>query len=179
MKFPQLPTELLKIKDDVIDAFYLNKTIPENINLLYAWLEDEGWDSFLSGPESLENIGFYVSLISDQLTESECRDYECLEDDEQLTDSIKITYTLNLLNNILENNDFLSIFSFQLSNTKLNKTVVIGAVIEMQGQLGPDVSWRGVYFNNKDFLKDLRNNKILVWQGDGLLNDEEILSLWT
>jgi hypothetical protein len=34
MKFPQLPTELLKIKDDVIDAFYLNKTYASGEHIL-------------------------------------------------------------------------------------------------------------------------------------------------
>lgn len=174
----QLPAEFFKIRDKVIDSVHSNNLLPESINLIYEWLETDGWDSLLSSPFSKEYVAIDINQIDYNLSENELRDYEGIEEDEQITDSLKVIYTRSLVNNIIENGDFLSIFSYQLSNPKSNEAIVLGAVIQIQGQAGPNVTWWGGYASDEDFLKNLQNNQVLVLEGSDHLSDEEILSLW-
>jgi len=173
-----LPIEIFEIRDHIVDSVYFNKPMPAEINLLYEWLESEGWDSLISGPDSMDYLAINTDSLNDQLTENECRDYEALEEDEPVTDLHKLSFTRSILEHISENNDCLSILTYRMNDYKLERAAIVGCVIYMQGQLDPDISWWGGYINDEVFLKELREKKLFVLQGDEFLSDEEILSLW-
>ena len=175
----QLPYELIDISAAIIDHINLGSALPNNLDQLENWLEQDGWD-LLIGDEGFIGYGLDLHHIANfRFYDSELRHEYELEDSMQITDAMRIQYGYGLIDRAIEENEgdvCPSVHCLELLNG--GDSAFIGCLIEIHGQGGPVPYWQGVYRTRDDFLKALRGKYIVMFDEIKNIKDEELLSLW-
>ena len=177
-KIPNLPTELHKARDEVIESVLNGEEWPESIESIYEWLAVDGWDAITSTPAK-EGMAINVNHFRDQMLNDEEFEYY-YGDDEEITDEKRIAYArmrmLERLNNGDDGDYFPSYSSYEMVRED-GKSAVIGCTIVIIPG-GPEPSWWGAYKTEEDFYKALISSEIIPFREIEDIPDAEILSYW-
>lgn len=176
---PQLPKELYKIRDAVIEVAYKNEEPSNDLELLQNWLENDGWDALVG---SSANETMAVDL--NQLAYTSFNDDEYvngwLGEEQQITDEMRVAHARMLIEKAGEGDDgYLcpSVYSVNITDES-GRTAVIACIMHMMGQGGPETSWWGVYKTHDDFLEDLMSAGLVPVEFIKNLTNSEVLSHW-
>jgi len=177
-KIPDLPPELHKARDEVVESVLKGKEWPESIESIYEWLAIDGWDAVTSTPAK-EGMAINVNHFRDQMLNDEEFDYY-YGDDEEITDEKRIAYArmrmLERLNNGDDGDYFPSYSSYEMVRED-GKSAVIGCTIVIIPG-GPEPSWWGAYKTEEDFYKAVFSSEIIPFREIEDIPDAEILSYW-
>lgn len=175
---PDLPEELHKVRDEVIESVYGDKETPDSIELIYEWLEFDGWAAVTSNPAK-EGMAINVQRFREtMLCDEELEDY--FGDEEKITDELRIKYARMRMQERLDGGDdgdyFPSYSSYEMVRDD-GKSAVIGCtIIIIPG--GPEPSWWDAYKTEQDFLEALKSCDLIPFGDIGDIPDAEILSYW-
>jgi hypothetical protein len=177
-KIPDLPAELHKARDEVIESVLKGEEWPESIESIYEWLAVDGWDAVTSTPAK-EGMAINVNHFRDQMLNDEEFEYY-YGDEEEITDEKRITYARMRMLNRLESGDdgdyYPSYSSYEMVRED-GKSAVIGCtMVIIPG--GPEPSWWGAYKTEDDFYKALVSAEIIPFREIKDIPDAEILSYW-
>jgi len=176
---PQLPKELYEARDAVIENTHKGLEPPKSLELIHQWLETEGWDALLGVIEN-ETMVVNIPRLADYAFNDEEYIAGWLEDEQIITDSMRIGHVRMLIKQAIENGDgweIPSICSFDIQRGD-GKTAVISCTIAPQGDDGPETSWWGVYKTHEDFLRDLKKAGLVPVDCIDDLTDTEVLKYW-
>lgn len=177
-KIPDLPTELHKARDEVIESVLKGKEWPKSIESIYEWLAVDGWNAVTSTPAK-EGMAINVDRFREQMLNDEEFEYY-YGDDEEITDKKRIAYARMRMSNRLDDGDdgdyFPSYSSYEMVRED-GKSAVIGCTIVIIPG-GPEPSWWGAYKNEEDFYKTLICADLIPFHEIKDLSDAEILSYW-
>ena len=177
-KIPNLPTELHKARDEVIESVLNDEEWPESIESIYEWLAVDGWDAVTSTPAK-EGMAINVNSFREGMLNDEEFEYY-YGDDEEITDEKRIAYArmrmLERLNNGDDGDYFPSYSSYEMVRED-GKSAVIGCTIVIIPG-GPEPSWWGAYKTEEDFYKALISSEIIPFREIEDIPDHEILSYW-
>ena len=177
-KIPDLPTELHKARDEVIESVLNGEEWPESIESIYEWLAVDGWDAVTSTPAK-EGMAINVNSFREGMLNDEEFGYY-YGDDEEITDEKRIAYArmrmLERLNNGDDGDYFPSYSSYEMVRED-GKSAVIGCTIVIIPG-GPEPSWWGAYKTEEDFYKALISSEIIPFREIEDIPDAEILSYW-
>ena len=178
MEIKSLPEHLQSIAEKVIAHIYSGSSIPEGIDELTDWFEDEGWDE-LVGAWSDEHIALKLQYLAEsKFNDSELVGYEDVEG--QVTDDLRLEFARKRINEAFESGDGYScpsVHTVQLVNEQ-DKTVFLGWLVEVHGQLGHSPTYYGIYADRDQFYQELRRDDFLFWHEKESLTDQQILKLW-
>jgi len=173
---PELPQNLWSIRDAAIDSI-INGTKAPNLQPIYDWLEDDGWDAIV-GAWSNEEMAIKLEDLAETAFDDEELAYDLDMDVKDITDEMRITRTRELINESLDDGyESPSVHSYKLL-PESDESPVIGCVMEIHGQGGAVADWWGVYKNHDDFIKSIRASGLILLSELDALTDEKILSLW-
>jgi len=175
----EFPKELVGINDAIVAHIHNGADMPDNLEQLEKWLEEDGWD-YLIGDEGLIGYGLDLYHLADfRFYDSELRyEYE-LDDSAEITDAMRVQYGNELIDRAIEDNEgdiCPSIHCLEISSG--NHSAFIGCLIEIHGQGGPVSYWQGAYKTQDEFLKAIRANHVVIFDEIKNIKDEEMLSLW-
>lgn len=177
-KIPELPENLHRARDEVIECVCSGKDDPESIGLLYEWLELDGWDAVTSNPAT-EGMAIDVQRFKETILNDDEFEY-CCGDEEEITDEARIKFARMRMEKCLNDGDdgdyFPSYSSYEMIRED-GKSAVIGCtIIIVPG--GPEPSWWGAFRTEKDFLDALRGSDLIPFGLIADIPDSEILSFW-
>lgn len=177
-KIPDLPNELHKARDEVIESVHTNTETPDCIELIYEWLELDGWDAVTSNPAK-EGMAINVQRFrEDMLNDGEFEYY--FGEDEEITDEKRITFARERMQQRLDEGDdgdyFPSYSSYEMVRGD-GKSALIGCTIVIIPG-GPEPSWWGAYKTEEDFLQSLKSCDLIPFGNIADIPDAEILSYW-
>jgi len=175
-----LPADLLPLLDEVVENFFNNQSLPENITELYDWFEDDGIDYLISTEATLPFVLNLVGVLQSFYDEEVALENEI--EVEQVTDKIRIAYARKEIQAACDferaSDDMLSVYCPAIKSTA-DKLVFLGCTAEEQGQNGMEIDWWGLYQSQNDFLEAIRNSECFVIDSEcDSISDERILSLW-
>ena len=177
-KIPDLPTELHKARDEVIESVLNGEDWPESIESIYEWLAVDGWDAVTSTPAK-EGMAINVNSFREGMLNDEEFEYY-YGDEEKISDEKRIAYgrmrMLERLNNGDDGDYFPSYSSYEMVRED-GKSAVIGCTIVIIPG-GPEPSWWGAYKTEEDFYKALISSEIIPFREIEDIPDAEILSYW-
>ena len=178
MEIKSLPEHLQSIAEKVIAHIYSGSSIPEGIDELTDWFEDEGWDE-LVGAWSDEHIALKLQYLAEsKFNDSELVGYEDVEG--QVTDDLRLEFARKRINEAFESGDGYScpsVHTVQLVNEQ-DKTVFLGWLVEVHGQLGHSPTYYGIYADRDQFYKELREDGYLFCDEIDDLRNEQVLKVW-
>ena len=171
---PELPQNLWSIRDAAIDSI-INGTEAPNLQPIYDWLENDGWDALVgiwSNEEMAINLEYlaYTEFDADELA------YDMDTDVKDITNEMRVARARELIDGV-KYDGYVSVHSYKLAQGN-EKSPVIGCVMETQGQLGESVGWWGAFKNDDGFYQSLRQCDTFLLSDIDSLADEKILSLW-
>lgn len=177
-KIPDLPEELHKARDEVIESVINGTETPDSIELIYEWLEFDGWDAITSNPAT-EGMAINVPRFRETMLNDDEFGYY-YGDEEEITDKARIEYARMRMEKRLKDGDdgdyFPSYSSYEMVRED-GKSAVIGCtIIIIPG--GPEPSWWGAYRSEADFLDDLKESELIPFRDIADIPDSEILSYW-
>lgn len=172
-----LPAELIKLRDQVIDHVMLGSKAKIDIKTLVTWYEEEneeinaGW-----GPEE------HVALNLKEIAAREFNDKEmCAYEgsDLPITDDRRIAYARNRIESKFEeigSDVSPSIHAVEIKNEN-GDTAVLGWTMRIDGY-SPVVEFQGAFVTKEHFYQFLRANYFLLDVDMQSLKEETILDLW-
>lgn len=172
-----LPADLIKIRDQVIDHVTLGAKAQYDIKALVTWYEDEKEEINASfGPE--EHVALNLKKIAAmEFNDNEMSAYEI--SDLPVTDDRRIAHAKNRLAYILEeigSNVSPGIHAVEIKNENGN-TAVLGWTASFEGY-SHVVEFQGVFSTKEHFYQFLRANGFLLDTDMQSLKGETILALW-
>lgn len=178
MNDTSLPENLWPDRDAAV-AYAHDKTRPEpDLSRLQEWLEGDGWDALLSGEEHMALNMEYLSHA--EFIDGELRVMEEIEDEEPITDEMRLRYARQKIEEELESDDGCSnpsVATYPLLAAD-GRTAYMGCVIEIHGQAGPATNWWGVYETKEDFYKSSQECGIWIDERLNSIDDQYLLSVW-
>lgn len=175
-KNPELPNNLCSLRDAIVNSILKGKPIPE-IQPIYEWLENEGWEALVgswSNEEMAVNLGY---LSQTQFDDSECAAHEDIEIND-ITNAIRLAYARQIIEDSIEDGYICpSVHTYKLQH-EYDASPVIGCLLEIHGQEGPVTNWWGVFKNSDDFYTTLNESDIVLLSKSEWFNDERLISLW-
>jgi len=180
MNIDNFPPELQLACDESVASFKQSHQESPELKKIKEWLEVDGWDNLLAdyGENTVIKIGSVAQL---DFNDEELRANLGFESDHDVTDFDRILWGRQCINYLFDGGDesFLcDILCYQLKATN-GDTVVIGCLVENQGQGGPVCDWQGLFNTKVEFLNSLTQEWgfwITPLMGD--VTDEAILSYW-
>ena len=174
-----LPNKLASIRNQIIEHVHENGPLPANINDLISWFEGDGWDELVPSWESEEHIALNLNYVS-WLNFSDSELVANQENDELVTDALRVKYARRLISETFENSDGYDCPSVQaVEISKANgDSAVLGWLIEIHGQGGPVAIYQGAFRDKRKFYENLRECNFLLDTEHHNLTDKEILNLW-
>lgn len=176
----KLPKNLNLIRDQIIEHVLKSTPLPENLNELIGWYEVDGWDELVPSWEKEEHIALNLNYLS-WLKFSDSELIANQEDDEPITDKLKVKYARKIISETLKNYDGYECPSVQAVEIKNShgEIAVLGWLIEIHGQGGPVPIYQGAFTDRKHFYKHLEECNFLLDAEAQNVTDETILDLWT
>lgn len=175
----EFPAELKKISDIVVENTLQGILPPDNIKLIYDWLEVEGWDDLLG---NLDTWAINLNYLAQHEFDDESLKYY-LEDfhdklNVDINDEVRLSYAKELIQNESgDNGRVVSVNSYKLERED-GKLSYIGCYIEMQGQGGPAPQWCGIFKSKEEFIDFIKKSGFVFTEEIGLIVDDVILNLW-
>lgn len=175
----KLPFHLQRILDEVIGAFYGGDVAHDGVKEIEEWFELEGWDILIS--DSDDQMAIKLCALSSRCNDQELHACENIADNTVLQDSDRIAWVRGLIESAQGTGDgsfLLSVHAHTLQATE-GKTAVIGCLIEIQGQLGPNCHWQGLHATKESFLHSLSEGRA-YWVAPHLeaIPEKVVLSWW-
>ena len=172
-----LPAELIKLRDQLIDHVKQGVKEPIDVNDLVAWYEEEyeeiiaGWGTERHVALKLEDIASWA--FSDlEMINSEYSDLP-------ITDDVRFAYARNLLETRFEeigSDVSPSIHAVEIKNEN-GDTAVLGWAMRIDGY-SPVLEFRGAFSTTEHFYQFLRDNGFVLDSDMQSLKRETILELW-
>lgn len=176
----KLPKAVQLKASRVVNGFYNSQPANKDLDEIQRWLEDEGWDSLIADlwQESVIRLG---SIAQDKFEDGELRACIGVEDDEKVTDLMRISWGREQIDAALTGNDeylLNSVHSYELKASD-GRSAVVGCILVSQGHGGDVPEWQGLYKTRDDFLDDLSDGGY-YWLVEkmGPVPDEVILANW-
>jgi len=176
----KLPDKFFATRDQVINHVHTTSPLPENLGELLAWYENEGWDELVPAYAEEEHIVINLNYVS-WLKFSDSELIASQEDEELVTDELRIKYARELIAETLEaydGYDCPSVQTIEIRN-QAGDSAVLGWLIEIHGQGGPVAIYQGAFTDKKQFYENLRECNFLLDTEQHSLTDESILNLWS
>jgi hypothetical protein len=176
----KLPEKLNQIRDQIIDHVRKKSPLPDNLCELTEWLETDGWDILVPSWDSDEHIALNLSYLS-WLKFSDSELLSIQEDDEPVTDEVRIRYAQKLVTQTFDSYDDYICPSVQIVELKKSNgdAAVLGWLIEIHGQGGPVPIYQGAFVDKNHFYQHLKECDFLLDLEKNNLANETILRLWT
>lgn len=173
---PELPYNLYSVRDYAISCA-LKDTPEPDIQPLYDWLEEDGFDALIDAWSNEE-----IALKLGYLAETEFDDISLAcqidVDVKDLTDEMRIARAKELIEGAKDDGYICpSVHSYKLDQG-CEDSPVIGCLMEIHGQSGPSIEWLGTFKNQDAFYDSLRQTNIMLFSDIDSFVDENILSLW-
>ena len=174
----ELPKKLTLIRDQVIDHVRKNTPLPDKLSELIDWYETDGWDVLVPVWAEEEHVALNFNSVSLSFCDSEL--VASQEDDEPVTDELRIQYARKLVSYTFENNDGYDCPSVQVVELKKanGESAVLGWLIEIHGQGGPVAIYHGAFNDKYQFFQHLADCDFLLDSEQQNLTDETILRIW-
>lgn len=160
--------ELEVIKNQAI-KYTLGETDqpPKDIELLYKWLEEEGYGSSWPLDNGI-NIQYVAEDFNDEMLSSE-EDIELLK----INNNDRVNFARRLINSA----EILTVETMPLSSVEGN--VVVGYISSEMGMHDLGMTCIGLYKTENDFVSELEKSDWFVFLGDlEIMSDDSILALW-
>ena len=169
---PDLPENLWKIRDEIVDNVLDGLTPPADIKLVQEWLVSDGVDNLWTQDGLL---GYVITL--DSLAQWRFYDSE-LEYSDEITDNLRVDHARKIISDVVAGDDnTLGVHGAKLEKDD-GKSIYLGSIQESQGQSGLVYEWFGV-FDNLDQLLDEAARLGYFFTGEiDTITDEEILAVW-
>ena len=175
----KLPSNLLSVRDRIIDYVHKNTPWPENAADLISWFETDGWDDLIAGWDhehvilSLGHLSWLVWSDEEMLAR--------LELPPPLTHKQRLSYARDRVTNAFEEMDGHEVPSVHVVKIEKNngQSAVLGWIVEIQGQGGASPAYEGAFLDREQFYQHLRDCDYLFDDEQESLTDETILRLWT
>ncbi len=174
------PEHLQAACDELIAAFKAGKTQPQSLESIKEWLEVDGWDALIADLE--EQMAVKLRLLAlMKFEDTELRDCEDIPDEEPVTDLDRVRWGRTQIDQVIEDYDnylFASVHAYELTSSQ-GETVIIGCLVDIQGQAGAVCDWQGLWPTRESFWQALGNNHeywLVPLMGD--VTDDVILSIW-
>ncbi len=178
MIIDSMPSEIELIIDQ-IKCSLENNTYDKNMDLpVLDWLQNnfEEHEYF----EDEGEIEVAISKSMAELNENMLREEYDLEDNEVITDKMKIEYTRNKIKRIEESDEGFALYTFNSIAFITSKShIVLGYTLSVFFNPGalPKLDWDRFYLCDADIWLDIHNDQGLI-TGISNLSDQEILALW-
>jgi hypothetical protein len=172
----KFPKNLWPIRDTVIERIHAGKTLPSEIQKIYEWLSNEGWDD-LVGKDSNESMIIYLGSFCEN--DAELRTVFDVEDSIGITDQMRIQFSRDLLSKVIsgeDSYDYSTVVFYPLKGND-EKEVIICATLNCQ-QGGWDVEWNGVFLISDLIFKEFKIEGIYLVDHLDTIDDASILSFW-
>jgi len=121
-----------------------------------------------------------ISKSMAEFTENMLREEYDLDDDEVITDEIKVEYTRAKIKHIEESDEGFALYAFNSIVFKTSKShIVLGYTLSIFFNPGalPNLDWDRFYLTDADIWMDIHNDKEWITSTSDL-SDQEILALW-
>jgi len=178
MIIDSMPSEIESIIDQIKYSLE-NNTYNQEMNLpVLSWLDNnfEEHEYF----EDEGEIEVAISKSMAEFTENMLREEYDLDDDEVVTDELKIEYTRAKIKRIEEGDEGFALYAFNSIVFKTAKShIVLGYTLSVFFNPGalPRLDWDRFYLCDADIWLDIHNDPEWITGADSL-SDKEILSLW-
>ena len=173
----RLPETVQLIADAAISAFQREGTGSDLLTEIYEWLEVDGWDELIAG----DNEQMAVDLKDAQILfdDRELRKELDVPAGKPITDNERVSWARTQLQSRLDDEWItqLSIHTFPIFASD-GSTAVIGCLIGIHGQGGPECEWQGLFATKDDFLSHLKARHYWITPLMGEIPDDVILKLW-
>jgi hypothetical protein len=175
----EIPTNLLSIRDRIIDCVHQGTPIPDEVNELTKWIETERWDNLVAGWDqehmvlSLGHLSWLVWSDEEMLAREELTP--------PLTDKHRLSYARGLVAGTFEGMAGWDVPSVHLVKIEKDngQSAVLGWLVEIHGQGGAFPVYMGAFLDREHFYQNLRDCDYLFDDEQNSLTDETILRLWT
>ena len=179
-----VPDELREARDEVIRYALKGGEPPEALAAIKEWFSKDQavWENLHS---EAANMHFEPAISQRygrlyRACDSELRDHLGLNDNEPLSDPMRISFVRELLDEDwgnMENPIFVGIGQRWLENEN-GEQCLIGFTEELEGQSGMTCYWQGVFADEKGWHNFLENEGYICAYDPSELPDECLLSLY-
>ncbi len=172
----KLPENLWALRDLLVECVHANEPLPAEVDLLYKWLSNDGWDE-LVGEGADEKMIFEISRFGGD--EYDLREMLELDDSDEITDQMKIDYTREKIADAVsgeDNYDNPTVAFYTLERND-GKSAVLCAILTCQ-QGGWDADWGGILLTEDDHLQKLKACGLWNYEDVELVDDASILDIW-
>ena len=179
-KNPELPSCLWPLRDAIVDHANGNAQEPQNLENLYEWLQNDGWDSLIGSDSEQEMALKLCELAQYQFLDSEFSVIEDLAPGEVITNSMRLSYAKGVIAMACSGDDgYLcpTLHSYKLEHSDGSRAIV-GASVEIHGQAGAVAVWQGVHSTRDNFFATMKRCDIWLIEDAKNIDDDSILRLW-
>jgi hypothetical protein len=176
----ELPAELFPIRDAVIQHVVSGSPIPSDLPLITEWLRIDGYEELIrSWEENGEDICIEIKHLADKFSDEMMHDYADIEAGVTITDDMRIDHIKQMCSDyFIEASCWpvLTIHGYKV-NTDDGQSAIIGYLIGVYGQGGPEVEYYGIFADKESFYKKLKEDSYLINDIDSF-EIAKILSTW-
>jgi hypothetical protein len=175
----KLPKKFWKTRDAAIEHLLSNSQLPAGLVDLQDWLATDGWDDLLAAWINEDVALNLKEWAVYKFSDSSLRDDEGHDEDETVTDQMRVDYARETISYAVENSegdDSPSVHSFPIERED-GERAVLGCTVEIRGY--DHISqWHGVFADKEAFYHYLRDSGFLIHSIADQISDAEILSYW-
>jgi hypothetical protein len=174
---PDLPENLWKIRDEIVDNFLNGFEPPLDMKLIQEWLESDGIDN-LWRSDGIQGYAINLASLAQICFFDNELNYSTDIDGEILTDEMRVKFAREIISEVIEgDNNTYGIHSVNLGK-KDGKSVYLACIQESQGQSGLVYEWFGVFDNLDQLLDEVARLGYFFTGEIDTITDEEILAVW-
>jgi hypothetical protein len=176
----ELPAELISIRDVVIEHVVSGSPIPSDLSLITEWLRNDGYDELIrSWEENGEDICIEIKHLADNFSDEMMHDYADIKAGVTITDDMRIDHIKQMCSDyFIEASCWpvLTIHGYKVIRDD-GQSAIIGYLIGVYGQGGPEVEYYGIFADKESFYKKLKEDSYLINDIDSF-EIAKILSTW-
>ena len=158
----ELPSNLLSIRDRIVDCVQRGMPVPDDANELIKWFETDNWEDLMDAwsPE-------HIVLKLDYLSRYQFSDEELFASDysiDQISDEKRISYARDIIERafeVLDGSDCPSVHAIKIQKED-GASAVLGWLVEIHGQAGPVADYWGAFVDYEFFYQHLSQKSIVA-----------------
>lgn len=174
----ELPSNLLSIRDRIVDCVQRGMPVPDDANELIKWFETDCCEDLMDAWSPK-----HIVLKLDYWSQFRFSDDDLLAYDDsidQISDDKRIAYARDIIERafeVLDGSDCPSVHAIKIQKDD-GASAVLGWLVEIHGQAGEVADYWGAFVDHEYLYQSLRESG-LVFRGEQKnLTDEAILKLW-
>ena len=176
----ELPAELFPIRDAVIEHVVTGSPIPSDLSLITEWLRNDGYEELIrSWEENGEDSWIEIKYLADKFSDEMMHDYADIEAGVTITDDMRIDHIRAICrSHYIEETGWpvLTIHGYKV-NRGDGQSAIIGYLMGICGQGGPEFEYYGIFADKESFYKKLKEDSYLINDIDSF-EIAKILSTW-